>query len=58
LREHFAAHETITVSEVREMLGTTRKYAVPICEYLDRTHLTKRRGDERVAGRHLVGPIS
>ena len=37
----------LTLSEIREMLGTTRKYAVPICEYLDRTGFTVRDGDLR-----------
>jgi selenocysteine-specific elongation factor len=29
-------------------LGTTRKYAVPLCEYLDRAGVTRRAGDLRV----------
>ena len=37
----------LTLSEIREMLATTRKYAVPICEYLDRTGFTVRDGDLR-----------
>lgn len=37
-----------TVAEIRDLLGTTRKYAVPICEYLDRVGVTKREGDLRV----------
>ena len=37
-----------TVAEIRDLLGTTRKYAVPVCEYLDRIGLTKRDGDVRV----------
>ena len=36
-----------TLSEIRELLGTTRKYAVPYCEYLDRTGFTRRDGDLR-----------
>jgi selenocysteine-specific elongation factor len=39
-----------TVAEIRDLLGTTRKYAVPICEYLDRVGLTRREGDLRVLG--------
>jgi selenocysteine-specific elongation factor len=38
----------ITVAEIRDLLGTTRKYAVPLCEFLDKTGLTKRNGDLRV----------
>lgn len=37
----------LTLSEIRELLGTTRKYAVPICEYLDRIGFTSRDGDLR-----------
>jgi selenocysteine-specific elongation factor len=37
----------ITVSELRERLGTSRKYAVPLAEYLDRAGLTRREGDLR-----------
>jgi len=40
-----------TVAEIRDLLGTTRKFAVPICEYLDRTGLTRREGDLRVLSR-------
>lgn len=39
-----------TVAEIRDLLGTTRKYAVPLCEYLDRVGVTKREGDLRVLG--------
>jgi selenocysteine-specific elongation factor len=36
-----------TVSQIRELLGTSRKYAVPLCEYLDRSGFTRREGDLR-----------
>jgi selenocysteine-specific elongation factor len=36
-----------TVSDIREWLNTTRKYAVPYCEYLDRSGFTHRAGDLR-----------
>jgi selenocysteine-specific elongation factor len=38
----------LTVAEIRDILGTTRKYAVPLCEYLDRIGVTRREGDVRV----------
>jgi selenocysteine-specific elongation factor len=41
----------LTVAEIRDLLGTTRKYAVPLCEYLDRTGTTSRNGDLRVLAR-------
>ncbi|MFO0826011.1 MAG: SelB C-terminal domain-containing protein [Gemmataceae bacterium] len=37
-----------TVAEIRDLLGTTRKFAVPLCEYLDRIGLDERDGDFRV----------
>jgi selenocysteine-specific elongation factor len=37
----------ITVSALREALGTSRRYAVPLLEHLDRTGVTRRRGDLR-----------
>jgi selenocysteine-specific elongation factor len=40
----------LTVAEIRDLLGTTRKYAVPLCEYLDRVGVTRREGDLRVLG--------
>ncbi len=38
---------TLTMSGLRDLLNTTRKYAVPIGEYLDRVGLTARDGDTR-----------
>ena len=37
-----------TVGSIRDILGTSRKYAVPFCEYLDRIGLTKREGNLRI----------
>ncbi len=45
-----AGGRELTVSEIRNLLDTSRRYAVPICEYLDRIGMTARRGDARVAG--------
>jgi selenocysteine-specific elongation factor len=39
----------LTVAEIRDLLGTTRKFAVPLCEYLDRVGVTRRSGDLRVS---------
>ena len=36
-----------TMAELRDLMNTTRKFAVPICEYLDRIGLTRRLGDLR-----------
>jgi selenocysteine-specific elongation factor len=42
-----AGNEGLTVSEIREVLNTSRKYAVPLVEYLDRVGFTQRLGDKR-----------
>jgi selenocysteine-specific elongation factor len=39
----------ITVGDVRARLGTSRKYAVPLLEHLDRIGATRRSGDLRFA---------
>ncbi|HVK11601.1 MAG TPA: SelB C-terminal domain-containing protein, partial [Gemmataceae bacterium] len=47
LQERMAGGAALTVAEIRDLLGTTRKYAVPLCEYLDKVGWTKRAGDLR-----------
>jgi selenocysteine-specific elongation factor len=47
LTAELASGKGLTMSEIRERLATTRKYAVPICEYLDRIGFTRREGDLR-----------
>ncbi len=39
----------LTVSALRERLGTSRKYAVPLVEHLDARRITRRVGDVRIA---------
>ena len=39
VRDRLADGSAITMAELRDLLGTTRKYAVPIGEYLDRIGL-------------------
>jgi selenocysteine-specific elongation factor len=43
----------ITVAQVRDALGTTRKHALPLLAQLDATGVTRRRGDLRVGGPRL-----
>lgn len=53
-----AGGAALTVSEIRGLLETSRKYAVPICEYLDRIGVTTRRGDVRLAGPKAALPAT
>ena len=39
--------ESYTMSEIRSILNTSRKYAVPLCEYFDRIGFTIRTNDQR-----------
>jgi selenocysteine-specific elongation factor len=50
VRQRIAAEGPLTVAQIRDLLGTSRKYAVPLCEWLDGTGATRRRGDERMLG--------
>jgi selenocysteine-specific elongation factor len=40
----------LSVSELDAILGTTRKFAIPLLEHLDALGITRRRGDRRVWG--------
>lgn len=50
LREHLASHPQITLGEFRDLLGTSRKYAVMLLETYDQMKITKKTGDARVPG--------
>ena len=40
--------QRLPIGAFKELTGVTRKYAIPLLEYLDREHVTRRAGDERV----------
>lgn len=48
LEEHLDRHGEVTVAGFRDLIGSTRKYALPLLEYFDREKVTLRRGDLRV----------
>jgi selenocysteine-specific elongation factor len=52
LRHKIAAFKNtapkIDVARFKDMTGVSRKYAIPLLEYLDRERVTRRVGDERV----------
>jgi len=52
LRSQIAAQKTKTpklnVGNFKDLFGITRKYAIPLLEYLDRERVTRRVGDERI----------
>jgi selenocysteine-specific elongation factor len=48
-----ASPEGFTVSELRDLLGITRKHALPLVNELDARGVTRRRDDLRIAGPRL-----
>ena len=45
---HLRERKTITLAQVRDMFGTSRKYAQALLEQMDEKRITRRVGDERV----------
>ena len=50
LRELLAARKGVrfSVGDFKEWTGVSRKYAIPLLEFLDRERVTRRDGDARV----------
>lgn len=48
VRAQKSASPRIGVGQFKDLTGVSRKYAIPLLEYLDREHITRREGDERI----------
>ncbi len=48
LAEYKSRNDRLNVGSFKDLAGVTRKYAIPLLEYLDRERVTRRVGDERV----------
>ena len=50
LKALLASHRTerFAVPTFKDWTGISRKYAIPLLEYLDRERVTRREGDERI----------
>jgi selenocysteine-specific elongation factor len=48
VRDYLAREGKMTASAFRDLIGSSRKYAVPLLEYLDASRVTRRVGDERI----------
>ncbi len=46
-QEYFEANGAFSASQAKDILGTTRKFAIPLLEYLDKLKRTRRVGDAR-----------
>ena len=47
IKSYFNQHDSLDVSKFKDLTNTTRKYAVPLLEYIDKINLTYRIGNER-----------
>ena len=47
-KDYIGKYGSITVAQFRDITKTSRKYAVPLLEYFDAIHFTKRTGDVRI----------
>jgi len=47
LRKYLSEHGQMTVAEFRDVIGSSRKYVVPLLEYFDDSKVTRRAGDLR-----------
>ncbi|MDP3049913.1 MAG: SelB C-terminal domain-containing protein, partial [Eubacteriales bacterium] len=47
LEGYFRENGEITLGEARDLLSSSRKYILPLLEYLDQQRFTKRVGDKR-----------
>ena len=48
LRVHLGEHRTLTVAAARDVLGSSRRYVLPLLEWLDAQKITRRVGDDRI----------
>jgi selenocysteine-specific elongation factor len=47
VEQHFAAHESLSPTDFKELTGLSRKFSIPLLEYLDKQKITMRVGDVR-----------
>ena len=47
VEKYFSLNKTMSVADFKSLINTSRKYAVPLLEYLDKIHITCRIGNER-----------
>ena len=48
IEEYFGRREELSLADFRDIAGTTRKWMIPLLEYLDRVQVTMRKGDVRI----------
>jgi hypothetical protein len=55
IKDFLIRNRTATVSELRQVLSTSRRIMVPLLERLDNSQVTVRQGDQRVLRRSVSG---
>ena len=58
LRELFTESPELSVAEIRDHWGITRKHAIPLLEFCDKSEITVRNGDARIQGRGMPNPTA
>jgi len=51
--DHFRNQDQMAIGDFKVLTGLSRKYAVPLLEFMDMEGLTERKGNVRLAGRKL-----
>lgn len=57
LLNYFSGQDSIELSDFRDLLDSSRKYALPLLEYFDEQNLTRREGDQRYPGKVLADKL-
>jgi selenocysteine-specific elongation factor len=47
IQDYLKRNQRVNAAQVRDLLGTSRKYAIALLEHLDDVRVTRRVGDER-----------
>ena len=53
LKSHFLKNTNLSVIEFKDLTSLTRKTAIPLLEYFDKTNITNRDGNDRLKGEEL-----
>ena len=54
VEKYFATSQEMTLADFRGIVDTTRKWMIPLLEYLDRTQVTMRKGDVRIKRKAVI----
>ena len=47
VKKYFNSNDTLDIKAFKNIINSSRKYAVPLLEYLDKSNITYRIGNER-----------